>query len=238
MFTKETKLIIGKDLAAKLAKYLCTGENLERALAKIEKSWHRYNRQQVSVLEVPGFAEIVEQFEFRHYDMSTERSWGRDEPDYWALEDGSEYVLRIIPTGEILRFWCPDNSGKRFALELRDRQMGPCRDFKFTEEQPQYIGKATEKKIQAWIDYQHRKREAETNYMAEARVRNAQLRATILKRFPNARLSEHGGWLVECWYSEGVLDYHVTACEDGGFTRDYKVNYNMVPSVKDQLGIE
>ncbi|MBR3467418.1 MAG: hypothetical protein IKH15_09390 [Bacteroidales bacterium] len=238
MTTKETKLIIGKKAATMFAKLYCTGENLERALAKIEKSWHRFNRQQVSVLEVPGFAEIDELFEFSFYDMSTERSWGRDEPDYWALGDGSEYVLRIIPTGEILRFWCPDNSGKRFALELRDRQMGPCRDFKFDEERPQYIGKATEKKIQAWIDYQHRKREAEANYMAEARVKNAQLRAAILKRFPYATLRENDGWLVEAWFSEGVLDYVITATESGGFSRTYSVNFGRVPSYKDQLGIE
>ena len=238
MFTKETKLIIGKERAIRFAKLRCTGENLERALEEIERSWHRFNRQQVSVLEVPGFSEIVEQFEFLHYDMSTERSWGRDEPDYWGLDNGSEYVLRIITTGEILRFWCPDNSGKRFALELRDRQLGPCRDFKFAEEKPQYIGKATEKKIQAWIDYQHRKREAETNYMAEARVRNAQLRAAILKRFPNAILRENDGWLAEARFSEGVLDYVITATESGGFSRTYSVNFGRVPSYKEQLGIE
>lgn len=237
MTTKETRQITGKERAIAFAKLHCKGEDLERALDRIENGWKCHRREQLEPLVVPGFSEIVERFEFRHADNSEERARGRNESDYWYVE-GSSYAVRIIPTGEILRYWCPENSAKRFALELEDRQIGPCQDFKFQDEQPPYIGKATEKKIQAWIDYQHRKREAETNYMAEARVKNAQLRAAVLKRFPNAKLREHDGWLSECWYSEGVLNYHVTACEDGGFTRSYTVDYNKVPSAKNQLGIE
>lgn len=237
MTTKERRLIIGKEKAIRFAKLNCDPEYLERALDKIERSYHRFSLGQLETLAVPGFSEIVEQFGFELYDYSEERSYGITREDCWVLGDDTSYVLRIIPTVEILRIWAPDNSGKRFGLSLQQRQLGACRDFTFSEERPQYIGKATEKKIQAWLDYLHREREAETNYMAEARVKNAQLRAAILKRFPNAQLREDNGWLVEAWYKEGVLDYHVTATEAGGFTRSYRVDSNKVPSAKDQLGI-
>lgn len=238
MFAKEKKYIIGKERARKFARLMCNTEDLERVLGDIEGGYHWPEEKQLERLVVPGFTEVVEVFEFVFYDNSEERKCGRDDKDYWSTETGI-YMLQIIPTGEVLRVWAPENSWKRCGFSLLERYHGATRDFTFSEERPQYVGTATKKKIQAWLDYLHRERQAEINYVADARAKNAQLRAAILKRFPDARLNEGpNGWLVECWYSEGVLDYHVTARENGGFTRSYSVDYRKVPSAKDQLGIE
>lgn len=239
MFAKETKYIIGKERARKFAKLMCEPEDLERVLGKVEgEGYHWPSEKMLERLIVPGFTEVVEVFEFVHNDNSEERSHGRPDKDYWST-DTSIFMLQIIPTGEVLRVWAPENSWKRCGFSLLERYHGATRDFTFSEERPQYVGTATQKKIEAWRDYLHRERQAEINYVAQARAKNAQLRAAILKRFPDAKLSEGpNGWLVEARYQEGVLDYHVTACENGGFTRSYSANYLRVPSAKDQLGIE
>lgn len=238
MFTKEKKYIIGKERARKFARLMCNPEDLERVLGHIEGGYHWPEEKQLERLVVPGFTEVVEVFEFVLNDNSEERKCGRNDKDYWSTETGI-YMLQIIPTGEVLRVWSPENSWKRCGFSLLERSYLPSRNFEFDEERPPYVGTATQKKIEAWRDYLHRERQALVDYNANARAKNAQLRAAILKRFPDAKLIEGpNGWLLEAWYDEGVLTYHVTACENGGFTRSYNVDYKKVPSSKDQLGIE
>ena len=99
-------------------------------------------------LEVEGFSRIAPCFVVRQV-------WDHFRKEYLDeyYYDNSYWILEIIPTGELFTFYEKMRNSKRFGLSMHERfHSDRCQYFSFDREIPNYVGKATEKKSQEWID--------------------------------------------------------------------------------------
>ena len=180
----------------------------------------------LSVLNVAGFSEVVPCYEVRLMDDNSGRYY--IESDY--------YVLRIIPTGEIFRM--REVSRGRFRLYMFERPsyIWRDRDFRYDGKEPNCIGKATEKKLTAWIDYLHLERTALTNYVNGNMCRNKTFADKVRAKFPTARFeTAPDGWTSEILFEWSHFYVKFTARENGTFVRDMQIKYGALPSVEDML---
>lgn len=183
-------------------------------------------------LEVEGFSRIVPCFVVsQNYDNFQKKYLD----EYY--HSASCWVLEIIPTGELFTFYEKVRNSKRFGLNLFERfNSNRCRYFSFDREIPNYVGKATEKKLQEWIDYLHEKREAMTRYVENAMALNRSKVDAFKAKYPD-------GWFdtnADGWTSEFRIDFErlrikYTAHEDGQFSRNAEVIYNRMPTEEELL---
>lgn len=182
----------------------------------------------LSVLEVAGYSEIVPYYEVRP--MNDERY-----SDTWYIER-SYWVLRIITTGEIFRPW--EKTRGKFRLFMHE-PLRTNRDsgFRFELEEPNYIGKATDKKLSAWIDYLHQERAARVNYVDEALRSNRCFADKFRAKFPNGTFrTDSEGWTSEFMFDWERFRVRYTAHEDGNFSRHFDLRYNALPTDGEILG--
>ena len=106
------------------------------------------------------------------------------------------------------------------------------------EERPNFIGKASKKKIEDWVVYLINENEAKRQFIETANAKNLAFQEAVKKRFPNAWLHIlDDGWMTECKFNYQLLEIHYTATEGGGFTRQCKVDIMRVPDTKNLLGL-
>lgn len=174
------------------------------------------------VLEVAGFSEIVPCYEVSECD-------GR-----YYLE-GCNWVLRIIPTGEIFRVF--EKSRGKFRLYMYEHYHGRDRGFEFKQVEPNLIGKATEKKLTAWIDFLHMERTARVDYANGAMARNRSFADKFRAKFPDAVFHTCAdGWTdsFSFYWERFYIKY--TARDNGTFCRTFDICYNALPTDEQILG--
>lgn len=190
-----------------------------------EREYQRY-----SALEVPGFSEVIPFYDVRLMD-DQERYAGvyYVEHSYW--------VLRIIHTGEVFRIW--EKSRGKFRLFMHESVMS-CRDrdFCFDMQEPNLIGKATEKKLSAWVDYLHMERTALMNYLNGALCRNRTFVAKFREKFPAGTFRTDS----EGWTSEFIIEWDrfrvkYSASESGKFSRHFDLRYDCLPTDDEIIGL-
>lgn len=171
-------------------------------------------------LEVEGFSRIVPCFVVRqtydHFQKAYLDEYYYDE-SYWLLE--------IIPTGELFTFYEKVRNSKRFGLNMHERfDSDRYQYFTFEREIPNYVGKATEKKLQEWIDYLHEKREAKTRYVENAMALNRSKVEAFKAKYPDGWFNTgDDGWTSEFRIEFERLRIKYTAHEDGQFSRNAEV---------------
>lgn len=184
---------------------------------------HLYDAEKVkrSVLEVAGFSEIIPCYEVDLCD------------DCYYLESCT-WVLRIVPSGEIFRIF--EKSHGKFRLYMYERICCRDRGFTFDMAEPNLIGKATEKKLSAWIDYLHAERTARLDYANGAMARNRAFAARVLAKFPDARTAVCGdGWTESMSFDWERFSVKYTANENGAFYRNFQINYLALPADEEML---
>lgn len=182
-----------------------------------------YDRQRYSALEVAGFSEVIPCYEVYKSDDSRLL-------DTYVVESRT-WVLRIIPTGEILRIW--EKSRGKFRFFLFDRfPTSRDRGFSFTEvEEPNLIGKATDKKISAWVDYLHLERTALVNCVNSRVALNKAFTERVRAKFPDAVVRvDWDGWTTSIRFEWDKFRFEYTAMENGRFSRRVDVIYSAIPS--------
>lgn len=188
-----------------------------------------YDRQKYSVLEVEDFSELAPFYEVRPMDDERYADTYYVESHYW--------VLRIIPTGEVFRIIEPARG--KFSLCMFDRtRLGRDTYFRFDEvERPNYIGKATQKKLSAWIDYLHLEHTARCNYVNSALCRNiAFVDRFKAKTFDFARYyTGADGWTSEFIIEWDRFTIKYTAHENGYFSRQVSLKYLCTPTDEEIL---
>lgn len=226
------KKIIGKEEALRFARYNCK-LYLENNLKQIEnflKDDERRNDLK-KALEIDGFSEIVEVYNFRYECYPDQESGYQFDVAY--------FCLRIIQTGEVFSVVPESWNSKRYKLLLLNPAEGRCTYFRYDEPAPNYIGKATRKKIEDWIQFCHRKNDAEIRYMAEAESKNREFRYAVLKKFPDAKCNVlEDGWMSECSFNYQMVNVHYTANEDGTFSRDLRVDIVNFPGYYELVGMD
>lgn len=183
-------------------------------------------------LEVEGFSRIVPCFEVRQtYDHFQEKYL--DEYYY----DASYWLLEIIPTGELFTFYEKVRNSKRFGLSMHKRfDCDRCKYFSFEREIPNYVGKATEKKLQEWIDYLHEKREAMMRYVDNAMALNRSKVEAFKAKYPDGYFNTlSDGWTSEFRIEFERLRIKYTAHENGQFSRNAEVIFNRMPTEEELL---
>ena len=183
-------------------------------------------------LEVEGFSRIVPCFVVRqNYDHFQKKYLD----EYYF--DNSYWVLEIIPTGELFTFNERVRRSKRFALHMHDRlRSDRCRFFTFSKEAPNAIGKATEKKLQEWIDFLHEERAAKQSYIDTAMKKNRDTADAFKAKYPDGYFDTlSDGWTSEFRIEFERLRIKYTAHEDGQFSRNAEVIYNRMPTEEELL---
>ena len=183
-------------------------------------------------LEVEGFSRIVPCFEVR-------QNWDHFQEKYLDeyYYDNSYWVLEIIPTGELFTFYEKMRNSKRFGLSMHERFYSDrCKYFSFDKEIPNYVGKATEKKLQEWIDYLHEKREAMTRYVENATALNRSKVEAFKAKYPDGYFNT----LSDGWTSDFLIEFErlrikYTAHENGQFSRNAEVIFNRMPTEEELL---
>lgn len=183
-------------------------------------------------LEVEGFSRIVPCFVVRQTYDHFQKTY-LDEYYY----DASYWLLEIIPTGELFSFYERARRSKRFALQMHNRlNSDRCRYFTFSKEAPNAIGKATEKKLQEWIDYLHEYRAAQELYLSSAMEKNRKIADAFREKYPEGVFrTDADGWTSEFTIRFERLRIKFIACEDGGFTRNVDVPYDCYPTTEELL---
>lgn len=180
-----------------------------------------------SVLNVPNFSEVVPCYEVRLLDDS----------DSVYYVESRRIVLRIIPTREI--FHIREVSRGKFRLYMFERPNIHWRSqyFRFDMQEPNLIGKATEKKISAWIDFLHLERTALMNYVNANMCRNVTFAERVRAKYPNAKfVTASDGWTSEISFDWERFRVKYTACENGEFTRQMDIRFLALPSNEEILG--
>jgi len=180
-----------------------------------------------SVLNVPEFSEIVPCYEVRLLDDS----------DSVYYVEAKYIVLRIIPTGEVFRI--REVSRGKFRLYLFERPNIHWRDryFRFDMQEPNLIGKATEKKISAWIDFLHLERTALVNYVNANMCRNVTFAERVRAKYPDAKfVTAPDGWTGEICFDWERFRVKYTAHENGEFSRQLDIRHLALPSNEEILG--
>ena len=174
-----------------------------------------------TALEVAGFSEVI-----TAYDV--------EECDGKYYVQGAYNVLRIIPTGEVLRY--REERGK-YRFWLFDYFLGRDKGFTFDMAQPNLVGKATEKKLTAWLDYLHMERTARTDYSNRVRCANKSFTDKVLAKFPTARVGrEYDGWVSYIGFDWERFRVVYSACYNGTFCREFSVNPLALPTDEQILG--
>lgn len=183
-------------------------------------------------LEVEGFSRIVPCFVVRQtYDHFQKKYL--DEYYY----DASYWVLEIISTGELFTFCEKVRNSKRFGLSMHDRlNSNRCRYFTPSKEAPYAIGKATEKKLQEWIDYLHECRAEKELYLSGAMEMNRRTVDAFKEKYPEGVFrTEADGWTSEFTIRFERLRIKFTAHENGDFSRNIDVPYECYPTTEELL---
>lgn len=183
-------------------------------------------------LEVEGFSRIVPCF-------AVGQVWDHFRKEYLDeyYYDNSYWVLEIIPTGELFTFYEKMRNSKRFGLSMYERfHYDRCKYFSFDREIPNYVGKATEKKLQEWIDYLHEKREAMTRYVENAMALNRSKVEAFKAKYPDGYFNTlSDGWTSEFRIEFERLRIKYTAHENGRFSRNAEVIFNRMPTEEELL---
>lgn len=185
-----------------------------------------YIRVSLDVLSVVGFSEVVPCYEVR---LSDDNSGA-----YWI--DSSYFVLHIITSNEFLRFHEVSRGKFRFYLFERPSYLWRDTNFRFDMPEPNLIGKATEKKLQSWIDFLHMERTALINYVNGNMYRNKNFTERVRAKFPEAIFdTAPDGWTSLIRFE--WLNFYVTltAHENGSFSRDLYIRYSAVPDISAML---
>lgn len=185
-------------------------------------------RERLTALEVAGFSEAVPFYEVRP--MDDDRY-----PDTMYIER-EHWVLRIIPTGEIFRPW--EKTRGKFRLFMHEPlRTNIGRDFLFTMEEPNLIGKATEKKLSAWIDYLHMERTACLEYVNCSLCRNRCFVERFRERFPEGTFrTDSEGWTSEFSFNWDRFRVRYTAHDNGKFSRHLDLRLDALPTDDEILG--
>lgn len=197
-------------------------ENEVRCMYRAELIDAAKKSKMVAALEVAGFSEIVPAYEV-------------DVCDGCYYLEGCSWVLRIIPTGEIFRVF--EKLRGKFRLYMYERCYVRSRGFEFKQQEPNLIGKATEKKLTAWIDYLHMERTALVNYANSAMAANRSFADRFRAKFPDAVFRTCGdGWTdsFSFYWERFYIKY--TANDRGTFSRQFEVCHSALPTDEEILG--
>ena len=228
--------VIGKDKALQFAKENCT-KYRERFIEDIQDASKRsylydYRDAIKEAFLVEGVTEIVDVYCFRQCtegkDINGKQEW------YWSYESYQPGV-RLIESGTIASPFRPGNAAKNFGLHLLHEDIasgGMTTYFSYKDEdQPNFIGKGSRKKVEDWFGFLTRENDARRKYIDDAKVKNAEFRAKVEKMYPDARIHiVDDGWMSECEFSVGYVLVHFQAGEDGRFYRSTKVDILKFPS--------
>ena len=227
--------VIGKEAAVKFIEDNCTfnkRESLER-LETIGGRWNEEQRKKFEPLAVDGVSELVDVYAFYYEEQVREHS---GTPAHWYI-DTVYPALRIIKSGEVFTPYQRSYGEKKFGLSPLEPNAGRLDTFRFEESEPNYIGKATEKKLNEWAGYLHRKRDAEQAFISAAEAKNRRFKEAVQKNFPDATLRvDKDGWLIECYFVHERIRYHYSGSHNGMFYRDIRVAQS--ESDVELLGIE
>lgn len=192
------------------------------------KQWREADSTKFSMFNIDGYSEVVRAFCFSQYVNATTQE------KYWSYED-YVWVLRIIETGQC--FYVRSYSrGKFFMFPLEREYHERDRGFKYNEPEPNYIGKATQKKIQRWVDFCNAKDKARIEFANNVLRMNKEFVDRFKRKYPNANYNtRYDGWTSEFSLYTGCLYIKYTAYENGGFGRDIQVVYSKVPTTEDLL---
>ena len=186
-----------------------------------------YEHHKRLVLEVADFSEVLPCYEVEP---------SVDEQGIYYLS-ARYFVLRIIPTGELFRM--TEYKPNKWRLHLFEYAPA-LRDngFTFEMEMPNYIGKATEKKLTAWIDWLHLERTARVNWSNSVKARNSAFAERVRKAHPNARFytSKQDGWCGEIHLDWDRFHVHYESLDDGSFHKRVDLRYQCIPTDDEILG--
>ena len=232
---------IGKEKALRFAEENCTF-NKDYYLEQIRKAEGRsylYDRMDElkTAFEIEGFSEIVEVYcfsEYRDYDNQDKEVY------YWSFTH-IDPCVRLIGNGKIAYPYESSYRSKKYGLTLKREDMarGGSNDFLYKEQKPNFIGKASRKKIEDWFGYLKRENEARREYIDNANKKNREFQEKVKAKFPDAYMSiDKDGWMSECVIISGYVRFVFTSGEDGSIYRSTKVDILSVPSTKQLFGEE
>ncbi len=183
-------------------------------------------------LEVEGFSRIVPCFVVRQV-------WDHFRQEYLDeyYYDNSYWVLEIIPTGELFTFYEKVRNSKRFCLSMHNLlDSNRCKYFSFDREIPNYVGKATEKKLQEWIDFLHEERAAKQLYLDTAMKKNRGIVDAFKAKYPEGYFkTEDDGWTDIFIIRFERFRIKFTAFENGDFSRNIDVPHECYPTTEELL---
>lgn len=225
--------VIGKEQALQFAKENCT-YGKERFIDDIERGHGRhYIDEDKEALEealvVEGVSELVDVYVFRECSGNT---YANEPEHYWSFEY-AEYCVRMLSTGKIAHPFRPHYKANKFGLSFlqEDQAEGRLRDFSADIQQPNYIGKGSKSKLEAWFNALEQENEAKKVYISTAWEKNLAFQEKVKAKYPKAQLHILGdGWMSECEFTVGYVKVHFSAGDDGRFYRDIKVDILAMPS--------
>lgn len=225
--------VIGKEQALQFAKDNCT-YGKERFIEDIERGSNRsYLDDDVdsikSALVVDGVTELVDVYTFRE---CSGNPYSKEPARYWIF-DYAEYCVRLLSTGRIAHPYRPNHRSDKFGLSLLhdDQADGRLKDFKSEVQQPNFIGKGTKSKLEAWFGAIEQENEEKKAYIETAKAKNIAFQEKVKAKYPEAYLHILGdGWMSECEFTVGYVKVHFTAGDDGRFYRDIRVDILAMPS--------
>lgn len=230
--------IIGQQNAIEFAKKNCTVDAeyyIKKATDGV--SWYqKAEADKFKTLVIEGYSELVDLFKFSVYPENKFKG----EPEHYALED-PRIVLRIIGTGETLYVQETYYHSKKFAVYFDDSENYNLRlkGFTFGEPHPNYIGTGNVKKIEAWLDWLRKKRQAQIDYDANGRKLNKEFQDAVAAHFPDCymRIADDG-WMSECEFKKDGVEYSYSAHDNGRFSRNTKLDYDAVKPTRELIGID
>jgi hypothetical protein len=179
--------------------------------------------QELSMFNIDGYSRVIPVWEFRKHISTPENK------EYWSFEFAHN-VVEIIDTGELFTPRVDKGKYRLFPLNppyyLRDR------GFEYDEPMPNLIGKATQKKVEAWVEYHHLRETARRDYANMALCDNLTFAHKFKVKYPDAemRIDKADGWVESFRFRIGGLSYHYEAMNNGRFSRRVEIIYSMLPT--------
>lgn len=124
-------------------------------VGSVQELFQLYCSFRPDALEVPGVSELVHVCYFVAIDS---RTLALEHAGYW-----------LVFNNQLMRpYHCKQGEPYRFFLPCEMNYNEKSKNFKYEIEEPQRVGKATQKKLKAWNDYLNNKEKAKQEYIANA----------------------------------------------------------------------
>ena len=187
----------------------------------------------LDMFNIEGFCKPIKIITFKQYIYAT------DNKLYWEYSFCSEGI-EMLETKEIYRLVKNRYTNNKYEISLLPHKNSVLYKYKYeNKKQPNFIGKATAKKISEWIEYIKSEYAFQITQYEHEKAKNINFANAFKNKYPNGRFVYNSeGWCTKFDIQTDVynISFESGANEGlGNFYRKIEIRYDTLPSNEDLL---